>query len=443
MFVKMLVLAAEPQDDVTVLIHALHADQGYENARSAYTIWFSDDDPRNTTQRTKGAVTTKEAGECQAALYALTQIPSQDKLTLKTSSGYLRRILTKGLRKMEDQNWIGRRNKETLQVLVATLRARSGPTVIGKLDDEGTITNLKEQAEAGLSHQRNDEEPLLVTPEAFQVTGIKLSNATQSLLYRGIISRRKDEQRAASTYNLGVTQACVEELTGKCPSQETIWRSIRNKAFPPRIRGFLWKVMHNAYKCGKYWRNIPMCEERGLCQVCDRVEESMEHILTECQATSQAEIWKLAEELWLLRGLPWIAPRFGTILGCGLAAYQSERGNHKLMGANRLYAILVSESAHLIWRLRCKWKISEGAAPEKILSDDTVKKMWLQNINRRLQLEMLQTDKLQYGRKALNSTLVEKTWWGVLRNQELLSDDWLKGTGVLVGIGDRPPGRNR
>jgi len=436
-------LVAEPQDDVTVLIHALHADQGYENARSAYTVWFSNDDPRNTTRRTQGTVTTKEAGECQAALYALTQIPSHDKLTLKTSSGYLRRILTKGLQKMEDQNWIGKRNTETLQALVATLRARSGPTVIGKLVDRTTITDLKERAEDGLSHQRIDEEPALATPEAFQITGIKLSNATQSLLYRGIINRRKDEERAASSYNLGITQACVEELTGKCPTKETIWRSMRNKTFPPRIRGFLWKVMHNAYKIGKYWRNIPTCEERGLCQVCDRVEESMEHILTECRATGQAEIWKLAKELWSLRGLPWIAPRFGTILGCGLAAYQSERGNHKLTGANRLYAILVSESAHLIWRLRCKWKISEGAAPEKIPSDDAVKKMWLQNINRRLQLEMLQTDKLRYGRKALNSTLVEKTWWGVLRDQELLSDDWLKGTGVLVGIGDRPPGRNR
>ena len=172
--------------------------------------------------------------------------------------------------------------------------------------------------------------------------------------------------------------------------------------------------MHNAYKCGKYWRNIPTCEERGLCQVCDRVEESMEHILTECRATSQAEIWKLAEELWLLHSLPWTMPRFGTILGYGLAMYQSEEGNQKLTGANCLYAIIVSESAHLIWRLRYKWKFSEGAAPEKIPSDNAVREMWLRNINHRLQLEMLQTDKLRYGRKALNSTLVEKTWWGVL-----------------------------
>ena len=131
-------------------------------------------------------------------------------------------------------------------------------------------------------------------------------------------------------------------------------------------------------------------------------------ILTECRATGQAEIWKLAEELWLLCSLPWTMPRFGTILGCSLAAYQSEEGNWKLTGTNCLYAIIVSESAHLIWRLRCKWKISEGAAPEKIPSDDAVREMWLRNINHRLQLEMLQMDKLQYGRKALNSMLVEK-----------------------------------
>ena len=166
--------------------------------------------------------------------------------------------------KMEDQDWLGKRNTETIQALIATLRARSSPTVIGKLDDRGTITDLKERAEAGLSHQRNDEEPALTTPEAFQVTGVKLSNATQSLLYQGIIRRRKDEQRAASSYNLGITQACVEELTGKCPTQETIWRSMRNKAFPPRIQSFLWKIMYNAYKCGKHWRNIPTCEERPL-----------------------------------------------------------------------------------------------------------------------------------------------------------------------------------
>ena len=436
-------LVDEPQEDVTVLIHTLQVNQGYEDAKSAYTVWFGEDDPRNLTERTRGKIITKEASECQAALYALTRIPSQARMTMVTSSGYLRQTLTKNLKKMEDRNWMRSPNAEILQALVATLRARAGLTKIGQLKDKSIVANLKERTMEGLSKQRNDEEPALTAPESFQVTGIKLSCATQSTLYQSIMRVKKEEPRAASVYNLGITQACIEELTGKSPTHERIWKSIKNKTFPPRIRAFLWKAIHSAYKCGKYWRNIPTCEERGLCQVCDRVEESMEHILTECQATGQAEIWRLAEELWALRGLPWTQPRFGTILGCGLAAFHSEGGDQKLTGANRLYAILMSESAHLIWRLRCKWKISEGASQEKILSNEAVKDIWLQAINRRLQLEMLSTDKARYGRRALKSTLVAKTWWGVLRNQELLDDDWLKGTGVLVGIGDRPPGRNR
>lgn len=403
----------EPQEEVTILIHALQENQGYEDAKSAYTVWFGEEDPRNITARTRGKTVTKEAGECQAVLYALAQVPSHDKLILKTSSGYLRRVLTVNLRRKEDQDWLGDPNAEILQALTATLRARSGPTLLGKLNGRCTIANLKGLVVNGLSQQQNDEELILTMPETFQVTGVKLSDVTQSMLYQGIMSRKKGEPRAASSYNLGITQACMEELTGKSPTYEMIWRSMRNKAFPPRIRAFMWKAMHSAYKCGKYWRNIPTCEERGLCQVCDRAEESMEHILTECQATGQAEIWRLAEELWALQGLPWTTPRFGTILGCGLAAYQSEDRNYKLTGANRLYAILISESAHLIWRLRCKWKISEEAAPEKIPRNEVIKEMWLRT-NRRLQLEMLQTDKAQYGRKALKFTLVEKTWWGVL-----------------------------
>jgi len=43
----------------------------------------------------------------------------------------------------------------------------------------------------------------------------------------------------------------------------------------------------------------------------------------------------------------------------------------------------------------------------------------------------------------IRTSLVTKTWWGVLRNQEDLPEIWLLNTEVLVGIGGRPLGRNR
>lgn len=226
---------------------------------------------------------------------------------------------------------------------------------------------------------------------------------------------------------------------------QTLWTSLRSKDFTPKIRAFLWKVMHNAYKVGKYWINIPSCEQRAQCHACEGVEESMEHILTECRASGQETIWNLAEEVWALCGLPWTKPRFGTILGCGLADFHPENDEKaRLPGANRLYAILLSESAHQIWRMRCKWKIANGASLEKIPTEQEIRATWIRNLNRRLQLEILLTNRSKYGPKTLKPQLVEKTWWGILRDQESLSDDWLRtGTGVLVGISDRPPGQNR
>jgi ribonuclease HI len=296
---------------------------------------------------------------------------------------------------------------------------------------------LSRRSGLGLTLDNADREFNLEPPRPFLVTGVRLSQATQSTLYKGILEQKAPSARAASTLNLGITKACIEELTTKSPTDQKIWTSLRSKDFPPRIRVFLWKTMHNAYKCGRYWSHIPSFEQRGICHACENVEESMEHILTECKASGQDIIWKLAEELWALRGLPWTRPRLGTILGCGLGDFRAEHDkNERLVGANRLYAILLSESAHQIWRARCKWRISDEASLEKIPTEQEIRANWLKNLNRRLQLEMLMTDKYRYGSRALEPKLVEKTWWGVLRDQESLQEDWLKmGTGVLVGIG--------
>jgi len=168
----------------------------------------------------------------------------------------------------------------------------------------------------------------------------------------------------------------------------------------------------------------------------------MEHILIECKATGQEVIWKLVEELLALRHLCWEPPSLGTVTGCCLIDYHSSDGKKPLPGANRLYRIIVSESAHLIWHLRCKWRITDEGDPQRIATEEEVRKTWLNIINRRLKLDCLLTNRYRYGRKAICPSLVTQTWWGVLRNQEDLPENWLLNTEVLVGIGGHPPGRN-
>jgi hypothetical protein len=147
----------------------------------------------------------------------------------------------------------------------------------------------------------------------------------------------------------------------------------------------------------------------------------------------------LAKELWAIRSLLWVKPSFGIMLGSGLIKIRGADGVN-LPGASRLYTIIVSESMYMIWQMRCKWRIRQDADPLRIPTEDQLRKAWVRMINHRLQLEMLMTHKSCFGSKALNSRLVEKTWWAVLHDQDQLQGDWINNTRVLVGIGACPPG---
>src|SRR3954449_10130553 len=199
--------------------------------------------------------------------------------------------------------------------------------------------------------------------------------------------------------------------------------------------------MHNVHKCGKFWNNIPGLEQRATCPVCNE-EESMEHILLECNAPGQKIIWKLTKELWLKKHDTWPVLKYGTILGCSMADFKIEEGAPQ-QGKNRLYRILMSESAFLIWKLRCERRISKEDDPEKFHSETEIHNRWVVIINNRLNLDKLMTNHKKYGKKALKKRTVIQTWTKTLYDENNLLDNWLQQSGVLVSIrARRPPGRN-
>ena len=108
---------------------------------------------------------------------------------------------------------------------------------------------------------------------------------------------------------------------------------------------------------------------------------------------------------------------------------------------------LISESAHLIWTLRCAWRIGKNGDPAKIPSENEITQRWVWAINKRLRLDRILTNKRSYGKKALNVFIVESTWTLVLdeTSTRTLPPDWVSDMGDLVGVGRqrRRPGRNR
>jgi hypothetical protein len=125
----------------------------------------------------------------------------------------------------------------------------------------------------------------------------------------------------------------------------------------------LFKTIHEVYRIGAFWSHIQARAPREFCTTCGSTE-SMEHILIDCRSQPVRQIWNLAKNIWPHRDIPWPEISLGTILGCGcLSAHQTanpreinrdQRPNALLKGATRLLQILISESAHLIWVLRCE-----------------------------------------------------------------------------------------
>jgi hypothetical protein len=108
----------------------------------------------------------------------------------------------------------------------------------------------------------------------------------------------------------------------------------------------------NVENSGKTSQTMNRHEQRAMCSICN-VEESMDHILLECSTSGQKTIWNLEKTLWQSKHNTWLNIKYGTILGCRMSNFKNEKGETS-KGTNHLFHILITESAHLIWKLRCE-----------------------------------------------------------------------------------------
>ena len=263
---------------------------------------------------------------------------------------------------------------------------------------------------------------------------------TQALAYRGIMKKKQSLLRPSSSNNIQLTREAVKWITGHEESDATIWLSLRQSTIRPKVRQFLFKTMHEVFKIGEYWNRIPDIAERSICSTC-RTTESMSHILSHCRSDPNKIIWDLAKTTWPHNDLPWPGNDLGTILGCGCitaqkAANQNQNNNQNtsnahLRGATCLLHILISESAFLIWVLRC-----ERVIHEKIHSHQEIKSKWLHVINERLTEDKINATQIK--RNKGFTKLVVDTWEKVLEKEGALPNAWTNRREVLVGSRVRP-----
>ncbi|KZV97499.1 hypothetical protein EXIGLDRAFT_607905, partial [Exidia glandulosa HHB12029] len=99
--------------------------------------------------------------------------------------------------------------------------------------------------------------------------------------------------------------------------------------------------------------------------------------------------------------------------------------------------IIISESAFLIWKIRCERRIQHEDDVDWTLSQAEIANRWQAIINMRISTDRLLTHKSRHKRGALGTQTVLHTWRGLLENEESLPKDWIRRPGCLVGIGTR------
>ncbi|KAI0712114.1 ribonuclease H-like domain-containing protein, partial [Earliella scabrosa] len=204
---------------------------------------------------------------------------------IMSDSKYAVEGITRWISKWEAQGWIGVANKELFQSAIAWLRARSAKTTLKWVKGHAGIAGNEaadELARVGAEKQQINCQ-LPAPPRQYLLRGARLASITQKLAYSGIREWTKYEERETTRRVTEQVIAMIAHQTKVEVTKERLWMSLKSKDIPRKQRDFLWKALHGAQKVGAFWRHIEGYEQRTQCIACG-AEESMEHILTECEA---------------------------------------------------------------------------------------------------------------------------------------------------------------
>jgi hypothetical protein len=135
------------------------------------------------------------------------------------------------------------------------------------------------------------------------------------------------------------------------------------------------------------------------------------------------------------QGQEWPYLGIGLLIGITQVSFPDPNNPDRPSQAlSRLFKILVSESAYLIWLLQCERVIEHQN--RRLASPNEIQNRWLTAINGRLRIDRCMTSRYRYKERAIPAHVVRDTWTGILMNEEDLPEEWEKdsGPGVLVGI---------
>ncbi|KAH7087953.1 hypothetical protein BKA62DRAFT_627485, partial [Auriculariales sp. MPI-PUGE-AT-0066] len=229
---------------------------------------------------------------------------------------------------------------------------------------------------------------------------------------------KSTQPRRATVAHLDAAREAVFNISRRRPSDRDLHLATFHRDFRRETRQLLWRGKHMAHRCGEFFDRMgPEWQHLAVCRLCDGSTDSFEHALMACNDGARAHIWSLAEQLWTSQGRVWPELSIGLVLGCGAASIRDARGKYDA-GATRLFRILIAESAHLIWNLRCDRRIEHADDPDFRHPPRFVQSEFTRVMRSRFDSDHLLTNRRRYGNRALKPKAVAATWHGLFEEAQ-------------------------
>ena len=285
----------------------------------------------NCTRTSRLPRLASAVGEVAAIIAAVQAVPPFCPLAITSDSKYAINGLTTHLQTWENCGWIGTQNAQPFRAAAFNLRQRTATTtfkwVKGHSGNEGN-EGSDILAKAG-SEKDNPDHLALDIAEEFSVQGAKLAALDQATAYRGIQREREKDDPPVASEMLDTIRTALEDLSGATETEETIWRSTScttNPILRTHVQQYLFKSIHQTQMVGPKWTNIQRFQQRTNCAICHSLD-SMDHIVTRCQANTTRIPWELAKAAWPHRDAWWPNISLGTILGAGCISIPAPRND--------------------------------------------------------------------------------------------------------------------
>ncbi|EJD38925.1 hypothetical protein AURDEDRAFT_30349, partial [Auricularia subglabra TFB-10046 SS5] len=346
---------------------------------------------------------------------AAERAPTNRPLHIVSKCKQVIQMLTTRLQHHERRGWLDvPLDADALRAAVAALRSRAAETTFTFVDKKrqpewadikDAIKMAEVAAELGPPTYMHLEEYAPFDAPGMSILGIKQRDA-----YRAIQQSTAHSAPPRKSTRLGVARAkaAVFLISDWEPTARQIWSSLRNPALTRNTRNFLWKAIHGAHKVGSYFSKMPPpWKDHAMCPTC-RCVEDMDHIVIACPDGHGKRLWRMAQ-VFLSHKRVATQISIGLVMGCA-AVRLPGLGSGRNKTSERAFTIVVSETAFLIWKLRCEKRIEHADDPEWRITQNEAEARWVSAIESRLRQDQVLTDKGAFGKKALPKWLVESTW---------------------------------